>query len=108
MPVSSQNKLGGHPAKLMGDEGGGLLISPDGVVPSVSVSACTIKSRRRYPLAPAHLGSPRKRAVKHLCVCVYQAKCGRLQQIMTSSSAIAEKPHDTRVTSIRKIAKWDF
>jgi len=61
----------------MGDEGGGSLISPDGVVPSrmVSVSAsdifpCTIKSGRRFLPAPAHTGSPGKRAVKRLCVCV--------------------------------------
>jgi len=26
----------------------------------------------------------------------------------TSSSAIAERPRDARVTSIRKIAKWNF
>jgi len=26
----------------------------------------------------------------------------------TSSSAIAERPRDARVTSIRKIAKWKF
>jgi len=30
---------------------------------------CTIKSRSSL-LAPAHPGSPRKRAVKRLCVCV--------------------------------------
>ena len=60
----------------MGDEAGGLLISPDGVEPSwiVSVSdsdilPCTIKSRR-FLLAPAHPGSPGKRAAKRLCVCV--------------------------------------
>jgi len=27
---------------------------------------------------------------------------------ITSSSAIAERPRDARVTSIRKIAKWNF
>jgi len=61
--------------KKMGDDGGGALISPDGVAPSrvVGVSAsvifpCTIKSRR-FLLAPiTHPGSPRKRAVKWLCV----------------------------------------
>jgi len=49
----------------MGDDGGGLLISPDGVVPSQianvsasDVSPCTIKSRRRFLLALAHPGSP--------------------------------------------------
>jgi len=26
----------------------------------------------------------------------------------TTSSAIAERPRDARVTSIRKIAKWNF
>jgi len=48
------------------------------VAPSrmVSVSAslifpCTIKSRRRFLLAPAHRGSPGNRVVKRLCVCVY-------------------------------------
>jgi len=39
MPVRSQDKLGGlrqegHPAQKWGDEGGGSLISPDGVAPS--------------------------------------------------------------------------
>jgi len=60
----------------MGDDGGGLLISPDGVAPSqiVGVSAyvifpCTIKVQKIL-LAPAHLGSPGKRDVKQLCVCV--------------------------------------
>jgi len=28
--------------------------------------------------------------------------------LVTSSSAIAERPCDTQVTSIRKIAKWNF
>jgi len=53
------------------DDGGGLLISLDGVVPSqmVDVSAsvifpCTIKARRFLLLALAHPGSPRKRAIK--------------------------------------------
>ena len=40
-----------------------------GVSASV-VFPCTIKSRSRCLLAPAHPGSPRKRAVKRLCVCV--------------------------------------
>jgi len=65
----------------MEDDGGGSLMSLDGVAPSwvVSVSAyvifpCTIKSRKRFLLAPPHLGSPGKRAVKRLCVhvCVWQ------------------------------------
>ena len=42
---------------------------------TVSVSAsvifpCTIKSRRRFLLAPAHPGIPGKRAVKRLRVCI--------------------------------------
>ena len=51
----------------MGDDGGGSRISPDGVTPSriVGVSAsdvfpCTIKSRKRFLLSPAHPGSPGK------------------------------------------------
>ena len=63
--------------KKWGDDGGGPLISPDGVAPKwmVSVSSsvifpCTMKSRRRFILAPAYLGSPGKRAVKWLCVYV--------------------------------------
>ena len=51
-----------------GDDGGGSLISPDGVVPSriVSVSAsvifhCTIKAARRFLLAAAHPVNPGKR-----------------------------------------------
>ena len=58
----------------MGDDGGGSLISPDGVAPiqMITVSAsvifpCTIKSRR-FLLALDHLGSPGKGAVKWLCV----------------------------------------
>jgi len=64
----------------MGDEGDGSLFSPDGVAPShiVGVSAfdvfpCTIKSRRRFLLAPAHPGSPGKKTVNGCvcsCVCV--------------------------------------
>ena len=57
----------------MGGEGSGSLISPDGVAPSEivgvspsDISPYTIKSTRRFLLAPAHLGSPRKRA---LCLC---------------------------------------
>ena len=53
-----------------------MLNSPDGVVPSriVGVSASvifpsTIKSRRSFLLAPAHLGGPGKRAVKQLWWC---------------------------------------
>jgi len=52
----------------MGNDGGGSLISPDGVAPSriVGVFAfiifpCTIKSRRRFfLLASAHPGGPGK------------------------------------------------
>jgi len=68
VPVPSQHKVGGlqqerHPAYKWGDDGGGSLISPDGVTPNwiVGVSAsfifpCTIKSRR-FLLVPAHLGT---------------------------------------------------
>jgi len=71
-------KEGHQPAKNGGDGGGGYwLIRTDGVAPSqmVGVSAsvnlpllifiCTIKSRSSL-LAPAHSGSPVKRAVKRL------------------------------------------
>ena len=82
VPVPSQDKLGGllqegHPMEKWKNEGGGSLISTDGVATSqiVSVSAsdvfpCAIKSRRRFLLAPAHLGSSGKGAVKWLFVCV--------------------------------------
>jgi len=57
--------------------GSGSLTSPDGVAPSriVGVSAsviipCTIKSKISFLLAPAHLGSPRKRDIKK-AVCVF-------------------------------------
>jgi len=72
VPVASQDNLGGlrqegHPAYKLTDDGGGLLISPDGVAPSrmVNVSAsdislCTTKSERRFLLALAHLGGPGK------------------------------------------------
>ena len=58
-----------------GDEEGGSLISLDRVATSldVGVSAfpCITESRRRFLLALAHPGSPRKRAIKRLCMCVY-------------------------------------
>ena len=68
---------------VRGDDGGGSLINLDGVVPSqiVGVSAsvifaCSVKSRRRFLLlAPARPGSPRKRVVKQLCVCVCVIRC---------------------------------
>jgi len=60
--------------KNEGNDGGGLLISPDGVasIRIVGVSAsdifpCTIKSRKRFLLAPAHPGSPGKRVIRRLC-----------------------------------------
>jgi len=62
----------------IGNGGGGSLNSPDGVVPSridgVSASdifPCSIKSRGRFLLAPAHQGSPGKRTIKqlvHVCI----------------------------------------
>jgi len=62
--------------KKWGDGGGGSLISPDGVAPRqiVDVSAsdifpCTMKSRRRFLLAPAYQGSSGERAVETV-VCV--------------------------------------
>jgi len=66
----------GHPArKKYGGWWRWALVSPDGVAPSrmvclpLLISPCTIKSRSSL-LAPTHLGSPGKRAVKQLCVCV--------------------------------------
>jgi len=66
------------------------LISPDGVAPIRIVSAfasvifpCTIKSRRRFLLAPAHPGGPGKRAVKRLCGCVH-GEVESLDHIITS------------------------
>jgi len=64
---------------MRGDDGGGLLISPDRVAPSPIVGLstsvifpCTTKSRRRFLLAPAHLGSAGKGAIKMVVsVCVY-------------------------------------
>jgi len=65
----------------MGDDGGGSLISLDGVTPSwiviVSVSVifpCTIKSRR-FLLASAHPGSPGKRAIKLSCMFILYVLC---------------------------------
>ena len=61
----------------MGGDGGGSLISPDGVAPSqmVGVSTavifpCTMKSRRSFLLSPAHPGCPGKRAITRLYVCL--------------------------------------
>jgi len=71
MPVPSQDKVGGlqqegRPAQKWVDDGGGSLISPDGVAPirmvGMSASAlypCTTKSRRSL-LALAHPGTPGK------------------------------------------------
>jgi len=41
---------------------------------------------------------------------LYNKYITRLDQLetKTSSSAIAERPRDARVTSMRKIAKWSF
>jgi len=83
VPVPSQDKVvglrqEGHLHKNgEGDDGGGSLIGPDGVAASwmVSVSAsviflCSTKSRRSsFLLALDRPGSPRKRAIKWLCVC---------------------------------------
>jgi len=59
----------------MGDDGGGSLISPDGVatsrtvgVPASDIFPYNVKSRT-FLLAPAHPGSPGKMGVKQLCVC---------------------------------------
>jgi len=80
VPVPSQGKLGGlrqeqHLAQKWGDDGGGSLISLDGLAPSwiVGVYAsvifpCTIKSRRRFLLAPAHPGTPEKGCKMVVCV----------------------------------------
>jgi len=66
----------------MRDDGDASLISPVGVAPCrmVGVSAsvifpCTMKSRR-FLLAPAHPGSPGKRAVNRFCVfvCLFQKR----------------------------------
>jgi len=72
----------------MGDGRGGLLISPDRVVPSCTVSMTasdispyTIKSRRRFLLARAYLGSPGKRAAKRLCVCINSKSPKEIRQL---------------------------
>ena len=70
--------MAGRPSGIkVGGDGGGSLISSDGVAPSriVGVSAsdifpCTMKSRRRF-LARAYPGGPGKRAIEQVCVCVY-------------------------------------
>jgi len=61
-----------------GIDGGGLLISPDGVLPTqiVGVSASCYPpyhhkvQKKLFFLAPAHPDGPGKRAVKWLCVFV--------------------------------------
>jgi len=58
----------------MGDDGGGLLIGPDGVAPSWMVNVCLCylplhhKSPEEFLLALAHPGGPGKSGVKRLCV----------------------------------------
>jgi len=81
VPVPSQDEVGGlrqegHSAYKMGDEGGGSLISLDGVAPiwmvSVSTSVilpCTTKIQKIFFLAPADPANPRKRAVKRWWWC---------------------------------------
>jgi len=58
----------------MGDVGGGSLIRAEVVAPGRTVGPRAIKAQTRCLLTPAHLGSPRERAVKRLfvseCVCV--------------------------------------
>ena len=44
--------------------------------------------------------------VRGMNIVKYKIIC--LPATYTSSSAIAERPRDARVTSIRKIAKWNF
>jgi len=64
----------GNPTLKWGVDGGGLLISLDGVVPTriIGVSASCypdpsiIKYRRSFLLAPAYLGGHRKMAVERL------------------------------------------
>jgi len=70
-----------------GNEGGGLLISRDGVAPSrivgvsaSNISTCTIKSRRRFLLAPAHPDSHRKKVRQQLFVFVWHAAVLLLMQ----------------------------
>jgi len=45
-----------------------------------------------------------RRAFSYSCPTIWNSTSTPL----TSSSAIAERPRDARVTSIRKIAKWNF
>jgi len=90
--VPSQDKLEGlqqewHWALKRGDEGGGLLISPDGVAPSQSVSVsasdifpCTTISRSRFLLALAHPGSLRKSAING-CVSACSLMTGRVSSL---------------------------
>jgi len=82
----------------MGDDGGGSLISPDGVVPSwivgvsaSDISSCIIKSRKKFLLAPVDPGGTGKKAVKWLCVCVaiqvnnsLQLECGLMPNVMAA------------------------
>jgi len=87
VPTPSQDKLGGlqqegHPALKWGMREVGSLIGPDGVAPSPifsvsgsDISLCSIKYRRRFLLALADLGSPEKRAVKWLCMCMCVRAC---------------------------------
>jgi len=70
----------------VGDDGGGSLISPDGMAPiwMVGVSAsliflCTIKSRR-FLLAPAHRVVPVKGCKTAVCVLNYSTEKSKLQQ----------------------------
>ena len=67
-----------------GDDGGGSLIGPDGVVPIRIVGvclyylvfACTIKSRRRFLLALAHLCIPKNG--RQMVVCVWLLRIAAL------------------------------
>ena len=78
MPGQSERVAAGRASGVkMGDDGGWSLISPDGMAPTRMVGgsaslifSCTMKSRGRFLLAPGLPGSPWKRAVNRLCLCV--------------------------------------
>ena len=100
------------------------MISPDGMASSRMVGGsasvifpCTIKSKRRFLLAPAHPGNPGKRAVKWPCMfCsrpepLWTRYAGFLQAVCpychrTNSVKALKKTHSTKPNQTFSNPKW--
>ena len=68
---------------------------------------CTVKAKFHYAIQVAHLVAD---PIADLAFDKFVRVCDQLAVHVENnySSAIAERPSGARVTSIRKIAKWNF